>query len=95
MTTQWCMRRCPRDSGTVVPTASPPVGFAGVDTSFLVFQPDEATNIEFGVKGSSDTRDIRLLPTNRLGKRAVGRLPGALGIPGVVNGDEACSRPGT
>jgi outer membrane receptor protein involved in Fe transport len=72
----------------------PTSGFAGVDTSFLVFQPDEATNIEFGVKGSIGDTTRYSFAAYRIDweNAQLDVYAGALGIPGVVNGDEARSQ---
>lgn len=72
----------------------PTSGFAGVDTSFLVFQPDEATNVEFGIKGTVGDTTRYTLAAYRIDweNAQLDVYAGALGIPGVVNGDEARSQ---
>lgn len=72
----------------------PTSGFAGVDPGFIVFQPDEATNIEVGVKGTIGDNSRYTLAAYRIDWEEIQLdvFAGALGIPGVVNGDEARSQ---
>lgn len=72
----------------------PTAGFAGVDSGFIVFQPDEATNLEVGIKGliGDSTRYTLAVYTIEWENIQLDVFAGALGIPGVVNGDEATSR---
>lgn len=72
----------------------PTAGFAGVDPSFVVFEPDEATNIELGIKGILGDATRYTLAVYQIDWENIQLdvFAGALGIPGVVNGDEAESR---
>ena len=72
----------------------PTAGFAGVDPSFVTFDPDEATNLEIGVKGSvgSNTRYSFALYQINWDQIQLDVYAGALGIPGVINGEEATSQ---
>ncbi|MGI9296173.1 MAG: TonB-dependent receptor [Pseudomonadales bacterium] len=72
----------------------PTTGFAGVDTSFITFEPDEATNYELGLKGTLGESMQYTLAFYQIDweKIQLDVFAGALGIPGVVNGDEAQSR---
>ena len=71
----------------------PTAGFAGVDSSFIVFEPDEATNIEVGIKGSLGGTTNYAIAAYQIDwdKIQLDVFAGALGIPGVINGDEAQS----
>lgn len=72
----------------------PTAGFAGVDPGFIVFQPDEATNLEVGIKGMLRDNMRYSLAAYKIEWENIQLdvFAGALGIPGVVNGDEAESR---
>ena len=72
----------------------PTAGFAGVDPSFIVFDPDEATNVEVGIKGTFGGTTNYTLAVYQIDWENIQLdvFAGALGIPGVVNGDEARSR---
>jgi outer membrane receptor protein involved in Fe transport len=72
----------------------PTAGFAGVDPSFITFEPDEATNLEVGVKGSIGGSSRYSLAVYQINwdQIQLDVYAGALGIPGVINGDEATSQ---
>lgn len=72
----------------------PTSGMAGVDSSLLVFEPDEATNWELGIKGTL-ADNVRYTLSAYLiewEKVQLDVFLGALAIPGVINGDEARSQ---
>lgn len=72
----------------------PTSGFAGVDPSFITFEPDEATNYELGLKGMLGDTLRYTIAIYQIDWEEIQLdvFAGALGIPGVVNGDEAQSR---